>query len=99
MNFIAQPPNLRRFLLSTLVTKSFAVICPLALVGAASVFGFCSSARDFITRFFQSFPRGRLLAVHVGRRDLLPRGLSPPIHAHAGHTKDSHNFNKSWLRE
>jgi hypothetical protein len=52
------------------------------------VSGFCSSAHRFATRFFQPSPHGRGLAVHLGRYDQLPGGLSPPSHrpcwAHIG---------------
>jgi hypothetical protein len=40
----------------------------------------CSSARGFAPRCFQPSPRGRGLAVCLGRYDQLPGGLSPPSH-------------------
>jgi len=39
---------------------------------------FCSSARRFVSRFLQTFPRGRALAVPLGPCDQVPGGLSPP---------------------
>ena len=40
----------------------------------------CTSARGFASRFFQRSPHRRRLAVHLGRHDQLPGGLSPPSH-------------------
>jgi hypothetical protein len=50
--------------------------------------GFCSSARGFASRFFQCRPRGRAPCGSLGvPATWFPRGLSPPSHAHAGHTR------------
>jgi hypothetical protein len=49
--------------------------------------GFCSSVRGFASRFFQPRPRGRAPCGSLGvPATWFPRGLSPPSHAHAGHT-------------
>ena len=75
--FPAQPPDLHRL---SLGRESFAAHCPLALLGSALSSGSYSSAREFAPRCFQRSPRGRRLAVRLGRYDQLPGGLSPPSH-------------------
>ena len=73
--FPASPPDLRRL---TLGRESFAVACPLALVGVAS---YPVSVRRLASSFPASFSVGLAasrLAVSLGPRDQVPRGLSPP---------------------
>jgi len=76
--FPAQPSDLPRL---SLGRESFAVVCPLALLGSALSSDSCSSALGFAPRCFQRSPHGRRLAVRLGRHDQLPRGLSPPSHS------------------
>ena len=63
----------------SLSRESFAVCCPLTLLGNAS-YRVRVLTRRFASRFFQQYPHGRRLAVYSGRYDQLPGGLAPPSH-------------------
>lgn len=55
----------------SLSRESFAVCCPLTLLGNAS-YRVRVLTRRFASRFFQQYPHGRRLAVYSGRYDQLP---------------------------
>ncbi len=74
-SFTAQPPDLRD---RSLTTKSFAAVCLLALIGRASLSGFCPSARGFALRFLSTLGRPCAVALRFARCGQLTGGLSPP---------------------
>ncbi len=74
-SFTAQPPDLRD---RSLTTKSFAAMCLLALIGRASLSGFCPSAHGFALRFLSTLGRPCAVALRFARCGQLTGGLSPP---------------------
>ncbi len=74
-SFTAQPPDLRG---RSLTTKGFAAKCLLALIGRASLSGFCPSAHGFALRFLPTLGRPCAVALRFTRCGQLTEGLSPP---------------------
>ena len=79
----ARAPELRGL---TVGRESFAVTCPLTLVGPASYPVAVRRPTDLAPRCGQRSPHGRHLAVHSSRGDQLLRGLYLHVDYHAGHT-------------
>ena len=75
LTVLSRAPDLRSLIFDR---ESFAVIGPLALIGSASHPVSVRRPTSLAPRFFQRIPHGRRLAVHSGRCDLLPGGLTPP---------------------
>lgn len=74
-SFIAQPPDLRRL---TLGHKSFAVSCPLALVGNAFYPVLVHRLTIYAPRFLPTLGRPHAVALHFAHCDQLAGGLAPP---------------------
>ena len=74
-SFIAQPPDLRRL---TLGHKSFAVICPLALVRTAFYLVLVHRLAIYAPRFLPTLGHPHAVALHFAHCDQLAGGLAPP---------------------